>query len=423
MKTVRKFSKLFLPAWIFSGLIICAGIAGLFVKGINFGIDFRPGLIEEVRIAEPALEVTYDGTATVSVDISATELDLIVSGTGAENETYKYLFSQYQTVQAVADAMNEVEGVNVNVKANASSNSYGLYLNSAVASKLTSDTPFLIYVPEEDDSVTVDSIRETVASVEGVQVKEMGTEDSRSFQIRAQLNSKDENSGKGENEILKEQILESLQKKFGKDSVAVVKTDFVGSSMSSSTAVKTIVLTLCTILLIWLYAAIRFHWDFALGAVIALLHDCFIMFTFISWFQIEFSTTTLAAILTILGYSINATVVILDRVRHNLKAIKTNDFNVILDTSLSETMSRSIITTITTMFASISLLVFTTGSIHDFAIVLTIGLVSGCYSSILISSGFISFVRRKWQGGEYANHVRPRKVKTVAKKTDADLEA
>ena len=95
--------------------------------------------------------------------------------------------------------------------------------------------------------------------------------------------------------------------------------------------------------------------------------------------------------------------------RENLKFVKTRDFRDILDRSLSDTLSRSIITTVTTLFASISLLVFTTGSIHDFAIVLTIGLLSGCYSSLFISSGFIAFMRRHWEPGENADRVRPKK--------------
>ena len=104
------------------------------------------------------------------------------------------------------------------------------------------------------------------------------------------------------------------------------------------------------------------------------------------------------SILTIIGYSINATVVILDRLRENVHYnAEGKDFITLLDTSLSETLSRSLITTITTMFASISLFIFTTGSIHDFASALTVGLISGCYSSIYISSGFIAFVYKAKQ--------------------------
>ena len=181
MKTVKKFSKLFLPAWILSGLIICAGIAGVCIKGINFGIDFRPGLIEEVRIASPAVEVKYDGTATVSLEVSTTELDVIVSGTGAENETYEFPFGKYSTVQAVAEGMNSIDGVSAVVKTNGSADSYGFYLNSAASAKLSAGVPLYLYVPDTTSAVKIDDIRATVSNVSGVLVKEMGTEENRSL--------------------------------------------------------------------------------------------------------------------------------------------------------------------------------------------------------------------------------------------------
>lgn len=111
----------------------------------------------------------------------------------------------------------------------------------------------------------------------------------------------------------------------------------------------------------------------------------------------EFSTTVLAAVLTIVGYSINDTVVILDRVRSNLRIKKVDSFNQLLDRSLSDTLGRSIITTVTTLFAVIALYVFTSGSIKDFALALMVGLLSGCYSSLFISSGIISMCRRNWK--------------------------
>ena len=111
----------------------------------------------------------------------------------------------------------------------------------------------------------------------------------------------------------------------------------------------------------------------------------------------EFTATVLAAVLTIIGYSINATVVILDRVRSNLRLAKYDNFKDILDHALSDTLGRSIITTATTLFAVVSLYLFTSGSIKDFALALIVGLVSGCYSSIFISSGFILVLRRNWK--------------------------
>ena len=402
MKTNFKFNKAFAACYIFSAILIAAGIVSIFTRSINLGIDFQPGLIEDVRIAAPAMQVTYTGAATVSLDASNTGVDVIISGIGAENETKTFTYGQNPTINSLCTALNSIDGISAKVLASGDADSYGIFTNNAETSRLSSDKPFMLYVSSSQTATSIDELRSVLAG-QDVELKELGTSDNRSYQIRAKI-ANDESSSQS----LQEGVISALQSKYGKHNVAIVKTDFVGSSFSGTLVFKSILLTIVTIFLIWLYATIRFHWDFALGAVIALVHDCLIMFAFISFLQIEFSTTTLAAVLTIFGYSINATVVILDRVRENMKSVNTKVFDDILNKSLNDTLARSIITTVTTLFASISLLVFTTGSIHDFAVALTIGLISGCYSSLFISSGFISFMRRKWAPGADAKRIRPR---------------
>lgn len=298
MKKRIAFSKGFLPCAILSCLIIASGVFSFATRGINLGIDFKPGSVEEVTIKGAA---------------------------------------------------------------------------------------------------GIEDVRAALSGIGGVSVKKVGSS-SDGYQIRAGVEESE--GGK---------ITEALVNKYGEGNVDVLKTDFIGSSMSSSLARQSIFLLFGTMLLIWLYATIRFHWDFALGAIVALLHDICIMFTFITWSQLEFSTTTLAAVLTIVGYSINATVVILDRVRYNLPLMEVKNFKDLLDQSLSDTFARSIITTVTTLFAVVALFLFTTGSIKDFALAMTVGLLSGCYSSIFISSGFINFTRRDWRPEYGIHHAMPKK--------------
>ncbi|MBP5443495.1 MAG: protein translocase subunit SecF [Treponema sp.] len=401
MKKIIKFNKAFLPCAILSICIIIAGVVGMFVRGINFSIDFVPGLVEEVRVAPCAMEITYNGSASVAVEMDNTSLSLVISGAGADNETRSFTFGENNTVSKMASALSGVDGVTAKVIEQGDRDSYDLFANSVATARLSSDVPYKMYVPSVNP-VSIEEVRDALANLD-VSVKELGGVSDRSFQIRTKIQKDDTTSS----QELQTKIISALQSKFGSSNVPVVKQDFVGSSWSSKLLGTSILLSILTLLLIWGYATIRFHWDFALGAVIALIHDFLIMFTFISWFQIEFSTTTLAAVLTIFGYSINATVVILDRMRENIRTLQAKNFTEIINTSLSGTLSRSIITTVTTLFASISLWVFTTGSIETFAIVLTIGLISGCYSSIFISCGFINWTRRNWQGGEWAKHTRP----------------
>ena len=394
MKKTINFNKGFLPAAILSCAIIAFGIIGFCVKGINLGLDFRPGLIEEVRVASPVAEISYNGPAKVTLDLSAGQMDVIISGTGADNETRSINFAVAKTVAEVAAEVNKIADVNMTVK-NGSYDSTKLFLNSAVTNQLSS-TPIFIY-PAGTSEITTDDIRNALGEAGG-NIKQLGTGADASYQIRMGVSE-----GDAQNEI-QNSINEKLFKAFGKEKVAIVKTDFIGAGMSKSTSIKSIIMFIAVVGLIWLYATIRFHWDFALGSVIALLHDTLIMFTFIVWTQMDFSSTVLAAVLTIVGYSINATVVILDRVRYNLKMMpEAKTFNEILNKSLSDTFTRSVLTTVTTLFAVVSLFVFTTGSIKDFSLAMIVGLICGMYSSILISSGFISASRKNWKP-EYGVH-------------------
>lgn len=392
---VKQFSKWFIPCSIISLVIIAFGIVGFFTKGINLGLDFKPGLIEEIRVAPPVATLSYEGPAKITVDLSDGQMDLVISGLGATNETRAYDFNQYATVQALADEVNKSGDVKMTVK-NGSFDTTKLFLDSAVSNMLSTNDLYIY--PAGTSDITTDDVRAALAGVAGVDVKQLGSGADASYQIRMGA-TKDSSQ-----EELQSAVNQKLYSKFGKEQVAIIKTDFIGAGMSSSIASKSILMFVCVIVLIWAYAAIRFHWDFALGSVVALIHDVLIMFTFIIWTQMEFSTTVLAAVLTIVGYSINATVVILDRIRYNLRMMpNVKSFNEILNQSLTDTLTRSILTTVTTLFAVVSMFVFTTGSIKDFSLALIVGLISGMYSSIFISSAFISFSRRNWKA-EYGVH-------------------
>lgn len=394
-KKLIHFSKFFLPAAIISIAIIIFGVVGFVTRGINFGIDFKPGLVEEVRIAPVSVELTYSGSAKVTADIAKTSFDLIISGSGAENETKVFAYSDYATVKDIVDALNGVDYVSAVLKTDGSEPSSLLFVSSDVSTQLSENPLYLYAAPE---NVTTDDVRNALAELSGISVKAIGDKNSASYQIRMA-----EPEGDASGTDLQGEVLSALSAKFGENTVTVVKTDFIGSSFSKSIAMRTVILLIATFILIWAYAALRFHWDFALGAIIALVHDALIMFTFIIWTRMEFSAMVFAAVLTIVGYSINDTVVILDRVRSNLRVTKVKTFNELLDRSHSDTLGRSIITTFTTLIAVVALFIFTSGAIKDFALALIVGLLSGCYSSLWISSGFISLCRRNWKP-EYGVH-------------------
>ena len=332
MKKIIHFSKGFLSAAVISCVIIVSGIVGMATRGINFGLDFKPGLIEEVRIAPPAIELSYSGSATIRAEASASAFSLVISGAGAENRTEELAYYQYPTIKELSDKLNTIDGISSRVVGNGGDSTYNLFVDSASSAQLTSEK-YRLYVPYEVD-ISVDEVRDALSSFDGVAVKELGTSASNTYQIRLG-DTGEENSSKE----LADGVTKALAVKFGAEKIAVVKTDFIGSQFSTSLVKSAFLLVAVTLFLIWGYAAIRFHWDFALGSVVAIVHDALIVLSFVTWTQMEFSTTTLAAILTIVGYSINATVVILDRVRTDMQTVEATSFKDILDNALSATLS------------------------------------------------------------------------------------
>lgn len=147
-----------------------------------------------------------------------------------------------------------------------------------------------------------------------------------------------------------------------------------------------------------IYVSIRFEWRFAVAAIVALLHDAFIVVSIFSILRLEVNLPFVAAILTIIGYSINDTIVIFDRIRENLRFARLksfDDLSNLVNASIWQTMSRSINTMITVLIASFFLLVFGSESIRLFSLAMTLGLISGAYSSVLIASPLWIILKNK----------------------------
>ena len=166
----------------------------------------------------------------------------------------------------------------------------------------------------------------------------------------------------------------------------------VGPKVSGE-LVKTSVLAVATTsILIMLYIWMRFEWQFALGAVLALLHDVFITVGIFALFQIKFDLTIIAALLTILGYSINDTVVVFDRLRENLIKYKTMPLKEVMNLSVNETLSRTLMTSLTTLIAVGAMLVFGGDVIRGFSFAIFIGVVLGTYSSVYVAKNIVLMI-------------------------------
>jgi len=147
-----------------------------------------------------------------------------------------------------------------------------------------------------------------------------------------------------------------------------------------------------------IYIWFRFEWQFSLGAVIALVHDVIITLGMFSVTRLEFNLAIIAAILTIVGYSMNDTVVVYDRVRENLRKFKTKPLTELIDLSINDTLSRTIMTSGTTMLALLALVIFGGAVLQGFTLAMIWGIVIGTYSSIFVASPFLlaTDVKRDW---------------------------
>lgn len=170
------------------------------------------------------------------------------------------------------------------------------------------------------------------------------------------------------------------------DTARISKADFVGPQMGDELVEQGSLAMLYAIIGILLYVTFRFEWRFSLGAVAALVHDVVITAGIFSVFQVEFDLTVLAALLAVIGYSLNDTIVVFDRVRENFRTIRKKQPAEVMNISIGQTLSRTVITSLTTMLVLIALYVFGGALINSFAFALIIGVVVGTYSSIFVAS-------------------------------------
>ena len=180
------------------------------------------------------------------------------------------------------------------------------------------------------------------------------------------------------------------------------RVEFVGPQVGRELAENGALALLVTALGIVAYLALRFEWKFGVAAILANLHDVVIILGFFAFFQWEFSLPVLAAVLAVLGYSVNESVVIADRIRENFRKMRKQPITEIIDNAITRTMSRTIITHGSTQAVVLSMLIFGGPALHYFAVALTIGICFGIYSSVLVMAPLVM-----WLGVRREDLVRP----------------
>ncbi|MDG3087225.1 protein translocase subunit SecF [Vibrio hannami] len=186
-------------------------------------------------------------------------------------------------------------------------------------------------------------------------------------------------------ETLGNQILDALKEGTG-ESVEMRRIEFVGPNVGDELTEAGGLAILVSLICILIYVSMRFEWRLAAGAVLALAHDVIITLGVFSFLQIEVDLTIVAALLTVVGYSLNDTIVVFDRIRENFRKMRKGEPADIMNSSISQTLSRTLITSATTLFVVIALFTKGGANIHGFATALLLGIVVGTYSSIYVAS-------------------------------------
>lgn len=230
------------------------------------------------------------------------------------------------------------------------------------------------------NETSVDTIR-TAVNDSGISDALVQESDDNSFIIKTKVITEEQ----------EKTLLASLTNNVGE--YEIMRNEGVGPSIGSELRKAGLISLFLALALMVVYITIRFELSFAIAAILALCHDVLITVGIFSILQFEVNSEFIAGVLTVVGYSINATIVIFDRIRENLKAIKKDSLENIVNLSIKQTMTRSVNTTITVLFVIISLLIFGGETIRNFNMVLLTGVVSGLYSSVFLAGNFWLVIR------------------------------
>ena len=229
-----------------------------------------------------------------------------------------------------------------------------------------------------DKAAPIDEMRKLIAKdklFDGASISEFGTPDEVVIRVRTASASVTTDMGDVARDVLK-----------GSGNFEIRRVDIVGPKVGNELREKGVMAMVLAIIGILIYVSFRFEWRFALASVVALIHDISIAMGAISLFQIEVNLDILAAMLTILGYSLNDTIIVFDRIREGINKIKSAKLAEVINESVTRTLSRTTLTSLTTFFVVLTLWLWGGEIIHGFGFTLLVGIIVGTYSSIFVAS-------------------------------------
>ena len=395
----------FISARMIAGALSClAIIASIFLfttKGLNYGIDFTGGTVLEVDTgSQPPLDeirVQLNGLGLGQPNLQTIDPP---AGSGVDHQYVRITIPlqleeaalEQQFEANVIEAAAEAEGDNLLINTQTTDDEGTIIYDVRVG-----DTPILQNVRDLDANVPWVKLDDFTAALRGqgldnIEIEETGTRDGTFDVYRLSVPMKAESSANVQ-QLALGLVKINLGEVVGKFSIR--NQGVVGSKVSGELRQKGILAILLALGMVLIYIWFRFEWQFAVGAVMALFHDVLLTIGVFSLTQLEFNLSIIAAILTIVGYSLNDTVIVYDRIRENLRKYKKMPLPDVLNLSINDTLSRTILTSMTTLLALVSLYILGGEGLRGFSFAMIWGVFVGTYSSIFVASPLLLLLKLK----------------------------
>lgn len=368
-----KFMNYKYYALIFSGIIISIGLINIFAgKGLTGGIDFTGGALIQIRFAE------VKDTGDVRQRLLENGFDPKIQRVGEEQKEF--------IIRVMLPEEQEIEDQQLETH---------VVIGNRIVDILTSpeDKANMEKGLTDLNNIDIDELTNLLSSSFPENANEIA-QNIINQRESAELKGIIENYNLLRNAGIDENVINTLQEKTFLGSLAVKRRETVGPQVGKDLRNKATQATVWALIGMLIYIGIRFKFAYGVAAIITLAHDVLITMGIFSLTNREINLPVIAAILTIVGYSLNDTIVIFDRVRDNLKLLRKEKFENILDTSINQTLSRTIITSGTTFFTVFILFLFGGKVINDFAFTMMIGVIIGTYSSIYQSCSLLYFWKK-----------------------------
>jgi preprotein translocase subunit SecF len=280
--------------------------------------------------------------------------------------------------------------------------------------EFTSGTLMQVHFTKAPDVARLRSALDA-GGVKNAEIATFGAPADNDFTVRARMGASSDVSSAGADSTSRE-INGLLVTAFGPDAFKVVRTEVVGPKVGSELARGAAIAILVSFAVTLVYLAMRFEWRFGVAATIATMHDILTTIAFMKIIHLEVSLTVVAALLTVIGYSLNDTIIIFDRVRENLRKNRREPLYDTLNRSVNETLPRSVLTHATALAATLALLFFAGEVIRPFAWVMAFGIFTGTFSSVYVASPILLWIETKYPRATESRSGKPRATEHKAAK-------